>query len=219
MKLPYKISFVKFLYSVIFFLILLSFNQDNERNYFSLFAINKSLPIDADQLKSCDIIFRRGLSFVSNIVLSADKNSPYSHVGLIIKENNYPYVIHAVPDESESNIDKIKKESIEQFLRFDRATAYAIYRMNHNFDKAKIELFLDSVYNKNTLFDDDFDLLSSEKMYCTELIYKAFLNSNIDLVENKFDTLFIPIGKNPFLLPGRIITSSKLHKVTDYIQN
>lgn len=75
------------------------------------YSIQKSI------LENGDIIFRRGTSFVSNMVLMADKSSPYSHVGIIkIIDGNY-FVIHSVPAEEISEKDLTKIDPLLTFLK------------------------------------------------------------------------------------------------------
>ncbi|MDZ7763767.1 MAG: YiiX/YebB-like N1pC/P60 family cysteine hydrolase [Melioribacteraceae bacterium] len=174
-----------------------------------------SLDIDSDILCEGDIIFRRGISLISNMVLEADASSPYSHVGIIIFDSLQPFVVHAVPDESESGIDYIKKDSLNQFLRKDRASAYAVYR---HYDRTASRLaakISEGYYKKKILFDSAFDLFDSKELYCTELVWKAYKEVNVDITNNVFDTLTIPLGKNPYLLPGTLLRSSRLTKITN----
>ncbi|MCF8242742.1 MAG: hypothetical protein K9J16_15295 [Melioribacteraceae bacterium] len=203
--------FLLFVISIVFIDIIFSHEGNNNKNTSDEIS---PLQIDAGLLKNCDIIFRRGLSIVSEIVLTADNNSPYSHVGLLIIKNDSHYVIHAVPDESESGIDYLKKEKLTEFLRTDRADNYGVYRVDENFDEKVVSNFADDLVKNRVLFDDSFDLLNSEKYYCTELIYNCFKAAGLDITNGKLDTLFVPIGKNPFLLPGTLIGSPKVKLVT-----
>ncbi len=170
-------------------------------------SVIPSLEIETSILKDGDLIFRRGISFVSNLVLETDPNSPYSHIGIISFYNSTPYVIHAVPDESENGIDYIRKDSIEIFLLKDRASAYEVIRFHDSFIAAKASNFAKISYEAGILFDDSFSLLDSTKYYCTELIWRAYKYAGVDLIANKFDTLSIPIGENPFILPGTLLRS------------
>ena len=96
-------------------------------------SVIHSLTINENLLQDGDIIFRRGISLVSNLVLEHDTDSPYSHVGIITLDNGKVFVIHAVPDESETEIDYCKKDPLQLFLRTDRASAYAVIRYNDKF--------------------------------------------------------------------------------------
>ena len=48
-------------------------------------------------VKEGDIVFRRGEGVVSRIVLAGDINGKYSHIGMIINENDTLKVAHSVP--------------------------------------------------------------------------------------------------------------------------
>lgn len=173
-----------------------------------------SIDIDTSLLQDGDIIFRRGISFVSNLVLENDSESPYSHVGIVSFFNNELFVIHAVPDESENGIDYVRKDPLNLFLRTDRASAFAVIRYNNITAAKKASAYSKKCYDSKILFDDEFSLQDSSKLYCTELVWLAFKNANVNLTESKFDTLSIPIGENPYLLPGTILNSPNTFQVT-----
>lgn len=177
-------------------------------------SVYTSLPIDSTLLQNGDLIFRRGISFVSNLVLEHDSETPYSHVGLIFFEEDHPFVIHAVPDESETEIDYIKKDPLNIFLRSDRASAYAITRYNNEKVASAASRFAKNLYMSKIIFDDAFSLKDTSKLYCTEMVWQAFKHAGVNLTDNKFDTLSIPIGENPYLLPGTIFHSPHTIEIT-----
>ncbi|MCK4408266.1 MAG: hypothetical protein KAV44_11365, partial [Bacteroidales bacterium] len=47
-------------------------------------------------VKNGDLVFRKGRSIASRVVLITDRASSYSHVGVIYMLNEIPYVIHTV---------------------------------------------------------------------------------------------------------------------------
>ncbi len=173
-----------------------------------------SIPIDTTLLCEGDIIFRRGISFVSNLVLENDSESPYSHVGIVTFDKDKPFVIHAVPEESENYIDYIKKDPIQIFLQTDRASAYSVTRCIDKTAALKAAEFSEKVFKAKIIFDDSFSLIDTSKFYCTELVWQAFKHSGVDLTDNKFDTLLIPIGQSPYLLPGTLLNSPHTIQVT-----
>lgn len=173
-----------------------------------------SIEIDSNLLRDGDIIFRRGISFVSNVVLEADSKSPYSHVGIISFYDGTPFVIHAVPDESETGIDYVRKDPLHLFLRTDRASAYCVIRLTDSLSSKKAAGFAKTYFDSKILFDDNFSLRDTTKLYCTELVWLAFKKAEVDLTNNKFDTLAIPLGENPYLLPGTLLNSTRTNQVT-----
>ena len=70
-----------------------------------------------------DLAFRRGTGFMSRIVVAADKNGTYSHVGILKKMQGEWHVIHAVPGEPEfkGDPDRVKIEPLTRFFTPDTA--------------------------------------------------------------------------------------------------
>lgn len=207
-KLSFKINFIL----VIVFALLIP--KSLEEMAIINASTHSSIEIDSTLLRDGDIIFRRGISLVSNIVLETDSESPYSHVGIVSFYNNKPFVIHAVPDESETEIDYVRKDPLCLFLQTDRASAYAVIRFTDENISKRASSFSKSYYNSKILFDDEFSLQDSNKLYCTELVWRAFDKAGVNLTDNKFDTLSIPIGQNPYLLPGTLLRGPYTIQVT-----
>ena len=173
--------------------------------------------IDKDKLESGDLIFRRGLSFVSQMVLMADNRSPFSHVGIIYKNNKDAFVIHAVPDESEDGNDIVKLDPINEFLKINRAVEYAVYRIKNSnplTTKANAVKIALEYANKKIPFDSKFDLEDSNELYCTELVWKSYKGAGLDLIDNNFDHLIVPMGSDKYILPGSLINSPHLTQIT-----
>jgi uncharacterized protein YycO len=174
-----------------------------------------SYSIDTSILKDGDVIFRRGTSFVSNMVLMADKNSPYSHTGIVKIIQNTFYVVHSVPAEEPGGKDLAKIELLESFLRRDRATAVAVYRLkieNNHLSNYATEIAYNYA-NKKTPFDSDFNLIDDSRLYCTELVWKSYLLAGIDLVDSTFNNINIPLSEGPYILPGTLLKSKYLKPI------
>jgi len=180
-----------------------------------------SFQIDENILQEGDIVFRRGISIASRVVLLAGKEGGYSHIGIIVKDSLDWKVIHAVPGETDKNNPEeiIKKEFLSQFFAPDRAVAGAIFRLDtmesigfQAAQKAKI------LFERKLLFDHQYDLEDSSKMYCTELIYFVYKYAGIDISEGRRSSY--PAFREEFLLPEDILGCSKLTKVlvSDVIQ-
>lgn len=194
---------------------------------FSLFTLSIILPtdspnihiasykIDTSLLKDGDVIFRRGTSFISNMVLMADEKSIYSHTGIIKIIEGIYCVIHSVHAEELGEKDITKIESLTDFLIRDRATAVAIYRLN--LENNTISIGAANIANnfakQNVPFDSDFNLKDDSRLYCTELVWKSYLFAGIDLVDNTFDNIDIPLSKGPYILPGTLLKSKHLKSI------
>ncbi len=166
-------------------------------------------------LQNGDLIFRKGRSIESQIVLLSDGNSDYSHVGIIYLKDGKPLVIHSVPAENGEEHEFIKLESVEDFLKKDKAVRFAVFRLEDsliNSTKAASEFAYNCYLNK-FCFDNQYDLNSDTKLYCTELIWKAYQQIGIDLVQNRLhDIIFIVINKR-MIMPSSILESKYLKVV------
>jgi len=170
--------------------------------------------IDETLLQEGDIVFRRGTSIASMVVLAAEKEGGYSHIGILVKDSLGWRVVHAVPGETDKEYPKetIKKESLSQFFTPDRAAAGAIYRFETTekipfiaAQKAKI------LFDRKLLFDHNYNLEDSTKMYCTELLYFVFNNAGVDISEGRRSVF--PAIQESFLLPSHILANPNLKMV------
>lgn len=168
-------------------------------SYFKFSFKNKaSLYSNFEHLHNGDLILRCGRSTESFAVHLADANSVFTHIGIISIENDIPYVIHAVP--SKTNL--IQKEIVSSFINSKNASKFAIYRSNFN------EVYLDKVaktanryYLNKYEFDTEYDLTTNTKLYCTELVLKAFNTVGAPLKVKSKELNYI-IGKHPIIFPS-----------------
>jgi hypothetical protein len=176
---------------------------------------NLSLEMSKLNLKSGDLIFRRGTSIESQIVLLTDQNSEYSHVGMIYKINGKLFVIHTIPKEDDADPGYIKLESIDEFLSEGKAARVAVYRLVQNFpDKLNIaSSYAYSCYSNKYCFDNKYDLVTDTQLYCTELIWKAYKHAGIDLVCKRLRNINFIITHKIMIMPSSIIESELLKKI------
>jgi hypothetical protein len=170
--------------------------------------------MDASQLQNGDIIFRQGISMVSRLVQGLDNSVPYTHVGLIVSSPEGFRVVHAVPAEDNAAFACVKNESLEEFLRPDKARALGIYRSECDAKElARISRWALAKADAQIPFDDSFDLSDTSSLYCTELIWRAFLLCGTDLCQGRFDHLPLSRGRGICILPGRISHSKHLNSI------
>ena len=190
-----------------------SFIKSHSNN--SIQKQNSSLEISKLNLQSGDLIFRRGTSIESQIVLLTDKESEFSHVGMIYKTNGEVFVIHTVPKENDSDPGFIKFESVEEFLSDGKAARIGVYRLTQSSpDRIKIASnFAYKCYIKKYCFDNNYDLVSDKQLYCTELIWKAYKRAGVDLVCSRLRNINFIITNKIMIMPSSIIESKLLEKV------
>lgn len=169
------------------------------------------------QLQSGDLVFRTGRSVVSHTVTLTDQNSTYSHVGMLLWTGERWQVLHAVPNEreSENEKDSVKLEDIGVFFRSDRASQGGIYRIPLDEDDT-LKLLQKglNLYRWQLLFDNAFDDQDSTAFYCTELvwfIYKSELG--LDLSQGKRHR--VPVFP-PLIFCSDLLTYPGIEKIHEF---
>lgn len=180
-------------------------------------TLRKGIDISAGNFESGDIIFRRGVSPESYTVRAIDGQFAYSHVGIIRRTEGNLEVVHASYGEKGQAKDGVLSEPIEAFLKPASASAAAVLRLNpapSGLPRSALNE-AEALLRNQTPFDDDFDLSTSDKVYCTELVWAAYKRAGIDLVDGRFDNipLLIGAGKRPYLLPSTLFLSKHLHVI------
>ena len=169
-------------------------------------------------LQEGDLAFRKGDGLTSRIILSIDKNSNYSHIGIVVKHNEKWKVIHAVPGEPdfEGDRDRIKMDDLQTYFSTNRALSGAIMRTeNGSITKDVVHKAFD-LYQRNILFDHNYNLEDSTKMYCTEFIHHIFKNSGLDLTEDR-RSIINSFGSNTiYILPSDILKNSELKLIYNF---
>lgn len=182
-------------------------------------AVYPSLPFNPDQLQTGDIILRQGHSTVSQLIMVADQSISFSHSGIIYRsEDNTIFVFHITPYEegdSANTVPIMRMDAIEAFLRMDRARLAAVYRLRSTSPdiplRAKDAAI--ALFKQRPTFDFDLDLETSDRLYCTELVWRAYLTAGIDLVDGAYDHLSIPFYTGAYILPSRLAKSRWLEEV------
>lgn len=161
------------------------------------------------QLRDGDILFRRGKEAVSEVVLGLDPQSAFSHVGIVVIRTGEAWVVHMVPAEAEGEDDAVKLEPVSRYLAADRSTGMAVYRLHElpdNSSASRLKIVVREALRLAQIgipFDKAFNLDTQDRLYCTELVWQAFLKAGIDLAPN-------PPSKRFLLWSGRYIPPSTL---------
>ena len=172
-------------------------------------------PVELPQelFRDGDIAFRRGTGITSRVVLAADREGAYSHTGILKKKAGQWYVIHAVPGEPDfkDDPDRVKMETVEVFFEKRKAVNGAIMRVSgDSVARYRAATHAEHLYESHVLFDHDYDLADTTKMYCTELIDFVYRKEGIDLPEGRVSYVNIPGFRGDYLLPNDIAQSKRL---------
>ena len=175
-----------------------------------------ALGIDPGLLENGDLIFRRGQSIASRLVLAADARSIYSHVGLLLLDGSEARVVHAVPAETGGDPAPVRVEPLTSFIDARHTSAVSVRRLEHvrASHYAALSASIASNYARESLpFEDRFDLESQDRLYCTELVWRAYLEAGIDLVDGTFVRLETPFGTGSYLTLSSLLNSRYLREI------
>ena len=166
-------------------------------------------------LESGDLIFRSGTNVVSRAVLGLDSASSFSHVGIVYLAGDEPLVIHAIPGENLWRAEPLRIDSLADYLSDENTTSVAIMRLIADateIRKKAADAAL-SFAQDGVLFDGKFDTESSDRMYCTELVWRAYKAVGLDLIDGSFDKVRGPLFSRPRILTSSLLTNPHLKEV------
>lgn len=172
-----------------------------------------SPPIDS--LRSADLAFRLGRTLQSSaIAAGTDKESRYSHIGVILRQADDVSVIHIEP--CRDGDEGVKRESLEDFFAPDKASAGAIVRLGNLSDSQRqiISQYLLLATRSPISFDHDYSLSDTTRMYCTELTEWAYSKADITLSEGRCHRL--PLASEPVILPQDILKRADAIKIWEF---
>ncbi len=164
------------------------------------------------ELKEGDIVFRRGSSLASRVVLASDAGGNYSHIGILVRDGNEFKVVHAVPGESEKDHpDRVKMDCMTEFFAYQRAVSGSIMRMEMEDSICqRVAAKAKDYFRNKTLFDHHYDLTDSTALYCTELIWRAFNDAGIDITDQSRSYVNFLWYQGDFIFPSDISRNENL---------
>ena len=139
-----------------------------------------------EDFREGDLVLRCGYGAESKVVTEASQ-SIYSHIGILHYDSPTAQwqVIHAVPGEAEKGEPEwMKAEPINEFYAYDRASCGAWMRVDcsDSIAASAARYAMQKVAEK-VEFDNDYLLSDTTQIYCTELVWQAYLHQGIDLSE------------------------------------
>ena len=165
-----------------------------------------------------DIVFRRGTGLMSLTVVAAD-GGKYSHMGIVVDSAGVKMVVHAVPDEPDfpGDTDRVKMEPIESFFSSIRASKGCILRCVDRRVAAGSARKALEIYRRGVLFDHDYDISDTTKMYCSELVELAYSTHGISPAEGRRHNMRFPGMKlKNVILPSDYLKSHHLRMVAHF---
>ena len=141
------------------------------KNYFDPYAMIRD---GQTLLKEGDLVVRLNQDPASQFIKNVNRNDKsYSHAGIVLLENGYPYIYHIVNGE-ENPDEKLRKDSLIRFCHPRKNIAYGIFRYEMEVGEIKrLKNLIHEWYAKGVQFDLKFDLKTNNQMYCSEMIRKV----------------------------------------------
>lgn len=184
------------------FIIFLCLREDNK------IILSKE---DFANIENYDIILSKGESAQSKLIgLLNFSTDDYSHVGMMIRENDKISVLHSTPDGKNNN--GIRYDDFQTFIKISNVSNYIVLRnlkLSAN-SRQKLKLQFNKYKNFKAPFDFDFNNHENKNIYCTELVFLILRDSGI-LKVSDFD-LNKPIYPWDFLNVKALVKVKLNHK-------
>ena len=149
---------------------------------FSVFCLLGCANSISNDLKNGDLLFvtakESGLSGAINNVTQKDENASFDHIGILQKDHQGTFVLHAAPKGGS------QKQSLKEFLKDqskDRQKV-VVYRLKSQFQKS----IPDAIIKANTMLGKPYNfnyILDENSYYCSDFVERAFRNSGIFQLE------------------------------------
>lgn len=138
----------------------------------------KTVDTAVSLLRSGYLVLRMGLGADSRILAEMNQqNKSYSHCGLVMIEDGYPFVYHSIGGEDNPD-ERLRRDSAKFFFSPLHNTAIAIVRYDlSNEQLTELQKIVRSYYLQRPKFDMKFDLATDDKLYCAEFVYKAVIKA------------------------------------------
>lgn len=139
-----------------------------------------------------DIILRHGYGLVSDLIVEQLKEQyDISHCAVVCKTDTGFSVVHSVSS-SISNVDGVQAQDLKSFIEESHFNSVIVVRYkpkinkNNSFISSRALNYLD----QKIPFDESFNINDSTEFYCTELLWKIFLNEFGDDVFQGKDNIY-----------------------------
>jgi hypothetical protein len=125
-------------------------------------------------LKTGDIVVRTGNDITSYMLCKVNwRDKTYSHCGLVVVENGYPFVYHSIGGEDNPD-ELLRRDSASFWFSPEHNLGYGIVRLD--IPEEQQEPLIKQIrqfYTERKKFDMDFDLATDDRFYCAEFVSKT----------------------------------------------
>lgn len=130
------------------------------------------------RLRDGDLIFRRGRDVTAEAVAVGSGNARFSHVGLLVRLQGAPWVVHAAPAEG-GDPDGVQVQPLAAFADPRVASDVAVYRLALTpAQRERVRAY--ALARRGVRFDGALRYSTDDALYCTELVLKALAAAGVD---------------------------------------
>lgn len=157
-----------------------------------------------------DVLLMDNSSLLSRLVrLLQGYGSDFSHVGLVVvDDSNQVLVVHADPAAG-----RVVAEPWGVIMARAETSGGAVYRLrqtDRSADSARVASAQAMRWAQEGIpFDADFDLSTSRSLYCTELVWRAYAGSGIELRS-------AATAVHGYILPSDLVEGGRLEPITSF---
>jgi hypothetical protein len=130
-------------------------------------------------VKDGDIIARDYEDPISQAVKRFNRIDPsYSHAGIVIIENGYPFVYHVLPNRK-YNKGNICRDSLKRFSAASEINGFGIFR--YHLPTGAVDVIKQQLWAwqaAGTQFDPWFSYSSDDQLYCSEMVAKLIAKAS-----------------------------------------
>jgi hypothetical protein len=160
-----------------------------------------------------DLVFQMGEGFLPHVLSATLRDSRgYCHVAIVVLRGGEPWVAHVEPDRHGGQ-SGARLEPLARFLDAKRSPRAALYRVAHlSAQEAHAAAGVAARFAlERRPFDWEFDRSNADRLYCTELVWRAFAEAGCSVVVD--DALLERNWKGRrrrIITPGSLLRSGRL---------
>ena len=132
-------------------------------------------------LHNGDLVLRTGADATSYMLRQMNlTNKTYSHCGIVMIEDGYPFVYHSIGGEDNPD-ERLRRDSASFFFNPVNNERLGIARLDlSELQIDQLHHIVKRYYKMAIPFDMDFDLKTNDKFYCAEFVYKSICEATAD---------------------------------------
>ncbi|KAF0095816.1 MAG: hypothetical protein E1N59_592 [Puniceicoccaceae bacterium 5H] len=134
----------------------------------------------------------------------------FAHIGLVVLEKEEPWVIHAQGNDQNGK-GQVCKTPLAQFINPEHTLRWAVFRADASPEQLRAAVRQAEAFVADGVpFDAQFDLRDAHALYCTEMVWRAFLDgAGIELVPVR-----VEVGDQSFITIDCLTGSPYVHELT-----